>query len=127
MRLPDAEPQLPISRSEPDWLISRVMNRVFFLCSLLVIAVTPLLRGSVAVAQMSFSQRLLLTILVGLGPPGLFCIWIGMWVYWVYSASSAGAKRAWFFVLLIGFWYGSVIYYFFSYRAEVIRKREMEA
>lgn len=76
---------------------------------------------------MSFWTRLPWGILGVLGPIGLLFLWFGMWRYWVrVDDSNLWAKRAWFVVLLVGFWYGSVLYYLFAYLPQVIRRGKME-
>jgi len=50
------------------------------------------------------------------GAIGTFFIWGGMWAYWTRCDSSRRTvKRIWFMVLLLGFWYGAVLYYLFKY------------
>lgn len=44
-------------------------------------------------------------------------LWFGMWRFWIRrDRSSAVARRTWFFVLLLGLWYGAGLYYLFVFR-----------
>ncbi len=114
---------LPSSLLRDDWLISRLSVRLFFLSSLLVIAMTPVFIG-VDTAKMTFLQRLPWGILGVVGPIGLFFLWLGMWRYWVrLDSSRVWVKRIWFPVLLFGFWWGSVLYFFSIYLPQTLRRR----
>jgi hypothetical protein len=45
-----------------------------------------------------------------------------MWHYWgECDSSSPAARRAWFFVLIFGLWYGAVLYYLFVYLPSTLR------
>jgi signal transduction histidine kinase len=100
--------------------------KLFFLSALLVIAMTFIFSG-VDTNKMTFWQRLPWGILGILIPFGMLFLWLGMWRYWVrIDRSSRWLKRIWFVVLLIGFWWGSVLYYFLAYLPQMIRRRESE-
>jgi hypothetical protein len=59
---------------------------------------------------------------------GSVFIWLGMWRYWVrIDNSRPWIKRIWFVVLLIGFSWGSCLYYFFGYLPEFLRRRRTES
>jgi hypothetical protein len=73
---------------------------------------------------MTFLQRLPWGILGVVGPIGLFFLWLGMWRYWVrLDSSRVWVKRIWFPVLLFGFWWGSVLYFFSIYLPQTLRRR----
>lgn len=92
-----------------------------------MLPLTPVFLGRVDPKSLSFWLRLPLSILGVLGPIALFFLWFGMWRYWVrIDSSKVYAKRLWFVVLLVGFWYGSCLYYFFVYRPQAIQKRGRE-
>jgi hypothetical protein len=58
-----------------------------------------------------------------MGPIASFFLWLGMWRHWMrLDTSKALTKRMWFVILLIGFEYGSVLYYFCVYRPQVIAR-----
>jgi hypothetical protein len=117
---------LPSSWLRDDWLISRRTTILFFVSAVLVIALTPVFRG-MDTTNLTFWQRLPWGILGIVGPIGLFFLWLGMWRYWVrLDRSSTWMKRIWFLVMLIGFWWGSVLYYFFAYLPQVMDKTRTE-
>jgi len=110
-----------------DWLVSRRASRFFFISAICVIALIPVFAGAVDSTKMSFLHRVPWAILGIVGPVAIFVLWLGMWAYWVrLDDSSHWAKRAWFLVLLLGFWYGSVLYYFFAYLPQVTRRGRVE-
>jgi uncharacterized BrkB/YihY/UPF0761 family membrane protein len=114
---------LPSSLLRDDWLVSRLSMKLFFLSALLVIAMTPVFMGVVDTNKMTFLQRLPWGILGVVGPLGLFFLWLGMWRYWVrLDDSKRWMKRVSFAVLLIGFWWGSVLYFFLVYLPRMTRR-----
>ena len=118
---------VPNRLSEDDWLTSSKIAKLFFVSSLLVIALTPVFSG-VDTSKMTFWHRLPWGLLGIVGPIALFFLWFGMWRYWLrLDNSRVWAKRVWFFILLIGFWWGSVLYYFFVYLPQIIRKTRTES
>jgi hypothetical protein len=118
---------VPSSLLRDDWLISRLSMKLFFLSALLVIAMTPIFIG-VDTTKMTFLQRLPWGILGVVGPVGLFFLWLGMWRYWVrLDDSGRWVKQVWFVVLLIGFWWGSVLYFFLVYLPRMIRRERAAA
>jgi hypothetical protein len=51
---------------------------------------------------------------------GGFSLLIGMWFFWVKCDASPRWQRVgWFFILLFGFFYGAVLYYFVVYVPKV--------
>ena len=107
-----------------DWIVSVIAQRLFLVSTLLVFALTPLFLGQIDVSHMSFSGRLPWGILAIIGPVGMFFLWLGMWRYWArIDDSRQGSKRLWFLVLLIGFWYGSCLYFYFVYCRQVTRRQ----
>ncbi len=108
-----------------DRLISRRVSTLFLLSTILVVASVPLAEGWVDITKMSFWMRLPLTILAMFSAIAILFLWVGMWRYWIrLDDSSVWVKRVWFVILLVGFWYGSVPYYFLVYRPQVIRRAE---
>ncbi len=98
------------------WLVSRTALILFAVASVLVVAIAPVLWGYVNFLETpGFGKPLL-------GGGGsrrrvehVFHLG-GMWAYWTRCDSSRRAvKRIWFVILLVGFWYGSVLYYLFKY------------
>lgn len=116
---------LPSFLLKDDWLISRLSMKLFFLSALLVVAMTPAFIG-VDTTKMTFLQRLPWGILGVVGPFGLFFLWFGMWRYWVrLDDSKAWVKRVWFVVLFVGFWWGSVPFYFLVYLPRMVRRSQV--
>ncbi|MGB8476676.1 MAG: hypothetical protein WCE61_21550, partial [Candidatus Acidiferrum sp.] len=57
------------------------------------------------------------------GAVGLFYIWFGMWRYWVkLDTSRPRTKRLWFIILLVGFWWASVLYFLAVYLPQGARR-----
>lgn len=106
-----------------DWLVTPQAARLFAVSTFLILASTPAFLGIIDAPRASFWVRLLLMLLGILGPISLFFLWIGMWQYWVrVDRSGTWKKRAWFLVLLIGFWWGSCLYCIFAYLPQVYKK-----
>jgi hypothetical protein len=111
-----------------DLLSSRVYASLFLMSSILVVGLTFLVQSNVDPSKLSLWIRIPWTALAVFGTLGLFFLWIGMWWYWVrLDASSGLSKRVWFVVLLAGFWYGSILYYFSVYLPQVVRRRAVKA
>jgi hypothetical protein len=95
-------------------------------CSVLVIAMIPIFRGTVDASNLSFWGRLHWGFLGMFGTIGLFFLWLGMWWFWAkLDHSNVWIKRAWFLVLLFGFWYGSILYYFGGYLPQALQTQSM--
>jgi len=113
---------------EDDWLATRRAAWLFLVSTFLVLALTPVLLGKFDTKAMSFWARLAWGILGVLGPIALFFLWFGMWRYWArIDNASRWAKRMWFLVLLVGFWWGSCVYCYFVYLPQVFRRARVEA
>lgn len=116
------------NRFKDDWLITRQAARLFFVSTILVLALTPVFLGRVVTTNMPLWMRVPWGILGIVGPLALFFLWIGMWRYWVrVDDSKAYAKRLWFLILLLGFWYGSCLYCYFVYLPQVMRRSRSQA
>jgi hypothetical protein len=119
---------LPSSLLRKDWLISRLTAKLFFVSALLVMALTAAFAWPIDTGKMSIWYRIPDALLGVLGPLGLFFLWFGMWRYWVIVDNSRRwVKRLWFLVLLFGFWWASVLYYFAVYLPQVLSRTESEA
>ena len=59
----------------------------------------------------------LLWAVVGIvGALSLVFVWTGMWQYWLrLDSSSKSVRRMWYFALIVGFWYGAILYYLLAY------------
>jgi hypothetical protein len=112
------------NRFKDDWLVTRQASRLFVASTILALALTPVFLGMGVTANMPLWMRIPWGILGIVGPLAVFFLWIGMWRYWVRVDDSAVyAKRLWFLILLLGFWYGSCIYCYFVYLPQVMRTR----
>jgi hypothetical protein len=110
-----------------DWLTTAQAARLFLLAALLVLALTAVLLGSINTTRMSLWARLPVGVLGVLGPIALFFLWFGMWRYWVrIDNSRRWAKRMWFLVLLVGFWWGSCLYCFFVYLPQTYKSASIK-
>jgi hypothetical protein len=58
---------------------------------------------------------------------GICYLYFGMWFYWVeFDDGSKTAKTLWFVVLLIGMWYGSLLYFLCVYLPGYRRMKDRE-
>lgn len=118
---------LPCRLLEDDWLTSRRTNKFFLLSALCVLGVTIEYFLKIDTSKMSFWRRLPFGLTGIVEPFGLIFIWLGMWRYWVrLDDSNVWIKRGSFLLLLIGFWWGSVVYYFSVYLPQMARLRKVQ-
>jgi hypothetical protein len=110
------------NRFRDDWIVTPIAARLFFGASILTIVIAPLLLGYVE-PEGSKSINLFWGIMGAISPFGVLFIWLGMWRYWArVDNSKRWVRRFWFVILLAGFWYGSVPYYFFVYLPQYFRR-----
>jgi len=109
-----------------DWLATRLAAILFFFSTFCVLVFTPVFPNLNA-SLIYLWQRILSTVLALVVTVGIFFLWIGMWRYWMrLDRSRVWVKRMWFLVLLVGFWWGSCLYYFLGYLPQVIRRARSE-
>src|ERR1700730_3299416 len=114
MRFDQIGPFVFLDKFRDDWIVSRQAAPLFLVALLFVLAVTPFLFGLVDLTNPNIGMKLGYGIVGVVGPVALFFLWFGMWRFWMrLDRSRARSKRVWFAILLIGFWYGSILYYFF--------------
>ena len=97
------------------WLVSRSASAAFALAAVIILGMTvaiittePHRVGSVVQSFLGIGGML--------AAVSVFFLWGGMWHYWErFDSSSLGARRAWFFALVFGLWYGAILYYLFAY------------
>jgi hypothetical protein len=108
-----------------EWLITRRADKLFLLSVILTLALTPIFPlNLIDFTRLSGWSRVPWNLLVIFGTPALFLLWFGMWRYWMLvDDSNRRVKRFWFFVLLLGFWYGSCLYCVTVYRSQIKRMR----
>jgi hypothetical protein len=117
---------LPSSWLEDDWLVSPIVTRIFLSAAVCLIALIPLFLGWFDPRNLPAWLQLPWTVVGMLIATDAIFLMLGMWRYWVRLDDSVGAwKRIWFFVLLLGFCYGSCAYYFLVYLPQVVRKRHL--
>ncbi len=111
-----------------QWLTTVRAAKLFFVATLLIPIVTLQMFGLVNPLGMPIWTRVPWSILSMAGTVALFFIWFGMWRYWMkrdYSGRSS--KAVWFAVMLLGFWFGSCVYYYCAYLPQVTRNRDLPA
>jgi hypothetical protein len=107
-----------------EWLITRQAAYLFFLSALCVLALPAALMR----AQFAPWIRIPLDALGYVIPIGVLLLFISMWRYWIrMDDSRTWVKRGWFLVLLFGFWWGSVLYYFLAYLPQVLRRERAQS
>jgi hypothetical protein len=106
-----------------DWIVKPRAAVVFLVCSVFVLVLIPVFFGHISQGG-SVARQIFWGAVGAIGAPATLFLWIGMWRYWArVDASRNWAKRRWFAVMLVGFWYGSVLYCYFVYLPQV-RRRE---
>ena len=112
-----------LSSFDEEWFVSRQAGVIFFLSAVSSIAVMALLVGLVHPSGMSPAAKFPWIVFSVAGPAGLLVLYFGMWWYWIrFDDSGAWAKRLWFLILLVGPWFGGILYCFFVYLPQVYRK-----
>jgi hypothetical protein len=103
------------------WLVSRAAFASFACASVLVAFMTVALafdfvRDTGTLTETAWGTA---GVLAGVS---VFFIWSGMWRYWTkLDRSSRFARRCWFVVLLLGLWYGAILYFIFVYIPYCVR------
>lgn len=111
-----------------SWLVSRKAAKLFFVSTILVFSMVPLFLNMVDTTKMAFWTRLPWGLLLTLGPIAALFLYFGMWRYWAcIDSSRSWTKRIWFFILLLGIWWGSCLYCLVVYLPQVFRKIRAEA
>jgi hypothetical protein len=110
-------------KGREGWLVKPIAARLFLVSTILLLAGTPLLFGRVE--GKSLVAQILWGSLGVIGGPAVLFLWSGMWCYWSrLDGSAIRAKRFWFVVLLVGFWYGSALYFYCVYWPRIRRAGE---
>jgi hypothetical protein len=109
-----------LNRFRDDWIVSKRAVTLFLVSVPWILALTFLF-GWVDFTKPTIWMNIVGGVIGVAGPIALFFLWLGMWRYWVrLDRSTPAKKRIWFAILLVGFWYGSILYYFFVYRPQVL-------
>jgi len=105
-----------LKRYSNDWLVGKTACILFAVSCFFILVVTPILFGLVNVPNTTLWGNLLSGVLGVAGGLSIPFLWVGMWSYWLrVDRSTRKLKRLWFFVLLVGFWYGSILYFLLKY------------
>jgi hypothetical protein len=106
-----------------DWLVTRWAARIFLIAVIVFFGSFPVLVGWIGVDPTPTSVWTHVYGAVGtFGVTAGLVLWAGMWKYWARQDSSRPAvKRFWFFVLLLGLWCLSWLYWLCVYRPQVSR------
>lgn len=115
-----------------DWLVWGGGPVAMLISAIVTLGVTVFLCGLTAMHIDDRSLRSMpayfqdATNLFGvIGAAGIVTLYYSMWFYWrEIDESKRRKKRLWFFVLLLGLWYDSCLYYYFVYRLQVIALRK---
>jgi hypothetical protein len=108
-----------------EWLSKSQAVVLFSLCSVLTLALIPVFLGRIHGHEGSLLFQTFWGSLGLLGAPATLFLWVGMWRYWAHVDNSRKwTKRFWFIVLLLGFWYGSVLYCYFAYLPQRLGVKE---
>jgi hypothetical protein len=99
-----------------EWLISKSASLCFGLSVLVIVWMSVVIVSGLEPEAVGATANVLLGVGGVLGAISVFFLWGGMWRYWArHSSQSPRARGAWFFVLLVGAWYGAILYYSFVY------------
>lgn len=103
------------------WLVSKSAAAAFAVSAVVILGMTVAI-----VTTEPQSVGLVVQFFLGIGGVlaaiSVFFLWGGMWHYWgKCDPSSLAARRAWFFALVFGLWYGAVLYYLIVYLPKVLR------
>jgi hypothetical protein len=98
------------------WLVGKPAAALFAFSSVVITAVTYVGITNIMIRDTGLLNNVAWGIIgVTCGLSILF-VWGGMWSYWIRIDSSGKATRVtWFLLLVIGLWYGAILYYAFVY------------
>jgi hypothetical protein len=116
-------------RIDDEWLVSKSASAFFALSVLIIVGMTVVLFANIESQTLGFVGNALLGIGGVLAAVSVFFLWGGMWRYWIEcDSSSLAARRIWFLVLVVGLWYGAILYYALVYmqRPRVMQRGSLE-
>lgn len=128
MRLENIGPLGLLNRFRDDWIVTRLAMRLFFLSTIIVLVLMPIVYGWINPKRISVWANLGWGLLGIVGPVALFFLLLGMWRYWLrIDDSGRWSKRFWFVMLLIGvwWWYALCLYCWIVYLPKVIRRNRI--
>lgn len=109
-----------------EWFVSEKASALFAVSALLTLVLTSVLYvGIPSPSTLSTTSMVLYGAVGFICPLAMFFLWLGMLRFWTRGEpSNRIARRAWFIVLILGLWYGAILYYAFVYMPLVRRKRK---
>ncbi|HEY3971469.1 MAG TPA: hypothetical protein VGM18_00610 [Candidatus Sulfotelmatobacter sp.] len=114
---------LPISRG---WLLSRTAQHIYLGCAVLTFALVGTIIGThlalsvIGGNALTSEARILVNFLLLPEIAGAALLWVAMWYFWFGFDRSHYAKKAFWFVLLFFLApFGTLLYYFVTYRRDV--------
>jgi hypothetical protein len=113
-------------RISDEWLVGKKASVLFAVSSVLIAGMTAALFSDVLTQDSGSLITLFWCVAGSLCAVGIFFLWGGMWRYWMLGEpSNRAARRIWFLFLVVGMWYGAVLYYALVYlSASARRNRE---
>jgi hypothetical protein len=118
---------LPINR---EWLLSQAAQRIYLGCAVLTFALVATITGThlaisaAGASALSADARSVVRTILFPEILGTALLWVSMWYFWFGLDRSHYLKKAFSFVLLFFFApIGTVVYYFVSYRRQVVAMR----
>ncbi len=127
MRSDQIGPFTFLDRFSDDGIVSQQAARLFLVSVPFTLALTPFLFGWLNISSATIWMQIAGGVVGVVGPIASFFLWFGMWRYWMRVDTSKPIKKlVWFVILLIGFEYGSVLYYFCVYRPQVISRAALD-
>jgi hypothetical protein len=111
------------NRVSDKWLKSRTASLLFAISTVVILAMTAIWFDYVHLSEDVFIQNLFLAVAGVLSVASIVFLWGGMWSYWLKCDDSKRILRKITFVfLLLGFWYGAIVYYLVVYLPAVRRE-----
>jgi drug/metabolite transporter (DMT)-like permease len=106
------------------WLMSKIASVLFAISSIVIAGMTAVLGSDVQIQNTGAFSAFFWAVAGSLCGVSIFFLWGGMWRYWMLGKpSNRIARRIWFALLVVGVWYGALLYYALVYMP-AIRKRE---
>jgi hypothetical protein len=104
-------------RVSDEWLLSRTATLLFGMSACVVVGLTAVfIVDKIPVNEPGIAINIFWGTVGVFGAFSIFFIWGGMLSYWTRCDSSTRVvRRLRFFLLVIGIWYGAVLYYLLVY------------
>lgn len=109
-------------RVTDEWLVSKSACTLFGLAAVIILAITAIAFAGLPEGEVTPAGNLGFGILGVLGAVGIFFLWGGMWKFWSHLDSSARwVRRVAFAILVVGVWYGAILYFLLVYLPSVCK------